>query len=248
MLRTYGPIRAAISLVVGLLAALAVLGLVVASPVWMGWIRRRSTDWAQLADVGQAYGGVSAILSAFALCAVAFSILVQRLQLRTAALDLDRRRHLDLIQIALGDDELVGVVSPRLRGNPHARAYAYANLWVSYWFTLWEMGRLGEDGLRRNAAAMFQNPVSRDWWHGVEEGWALGMRSRRTRRFTDVLTEICNEKSIVAARSSHVQPATSQGEVHPRREKAGGLGLAASAAFGAIVAVVWARRRASRSE
>jgi hypothetical protein len=64
---------------------------------------RTGLDWNRLSDIGQAFGGVSAVLSALAFCAIAASLLLQWRQLRMTTVIAARERHFDLVRLAVDD-------------------------------------------------------------------------------------------------------------------------------------------------
>jgi hypothetical protein len=57
--------------------ACVVLGGIAATPVLMRLTAGGDASWDELSDIGQAYGGVSAVLSGLAFCAIAGSLLLQ---------------------------------------------------------------------------------------------------------------------------------------------------------------------------
>src|SRR4051812_3253478 len=71
---------------------LIVVVVVLLSPLMMIRLSDSGLPWRQLADVGQAYGGASALLSAAALCGVGASLLFQRRQMRQELADIDRQQ------------------------------------------------------------------------------------------------------------------------------------------------------------
>jgi hypothetical protein len=81
-----------------LFAAVAVVS-TVASPIAMQWLAGRSVDWARLSNVGQAYGGVSAVLSALAFCGIAVSLAFQWQQVRISQVVASRERHFELVRL-----------------------------------------------------------------------------------------------------------------------------------------------------
>jgi hypothetical protein len=64
----------------------ALLVLVLGSPLLMATVSGTALPWGRLADVGDAFGGVSALLSAVALCGIGASLIFQQRQVRQEAL------------------------------------------------------------------------------------------------------------------------------------------------------------------
>jgi len=170
----------------GLLAAVAA---VLISPLMMVRLSSDNLPWGQLADVGQAYGGASAILSAVALCGVVASLLTQRQQARQELAEMDREHHRDLIELALDNPEFLEVLDAKTALGPYARQELYLNLVLMYWLAVWELGGIDDVELRAMTAGMFSHEVSRRWWARVEGVW-IGTRGRRERRrFISIVSE-----------------------------------------------------------
>lgn len=84
-----------------------VVGLVLVSPFALTPFSRFETDWQRLSEIGQAYGGISAILSAVAVIGVVVSLAIQS---KSAVLDREqamRTMHFDLLALALSDSDLL---------------------------------------------------------------------------------------------------------------------------------------------
>lgn len=189
----------------GLLAAVAA---VLISPLMMVRLSSDELPWGQLADVGQAYGGASAILSAVALCGVVASLLAQRQQLRQELAEMDREHHRDLIGLALDNPEFLEVLDAKTASGPHARQELFLNLIMMYWLAIWELGGIDEAELRAMTAGMFENEVSRRWWARIADVW-IGTRGRRERRrFIAIVSE--------ELARSQLSPATMPASVPPK--------------------------------
>jgi uncharacterized protein DUF6082 len=78
-----------------------IVAAVLLSPLMMIRLSESGLPWNRLADVGQAYGGASALLSAAALCGVGASLLFQRRQMRQELADIDRQQHRELLRLAI---------------------------------------------------------------------------------------------------------------------------------------------------
>src|SRR3954452_12211850 len=64
-------------------------------------------SWSELSDVGQAYGGLAAILATLSLGAVAISVFLQARETRTAQEHGARLLHLELVRMSLDDPTLL---------------------------------------------------------------------------------------------------------------------------------------------
>jgi hypothetical protein len=164
-------------------AVASALYLIVVSPVLLAAAADQGDDWAYMADVGTAYGGVSAILSGLALCGVAASLILQRRQAAADRIIANRERHFDLASLALNDPALQAATDPRLADRPHAREEIYINMMLGFWRATWLIGEMDDHGLRVLVGTMFEGPIAREWWSHVRHQWNTYGSSRRTRRF-----------------------------------------------------------------
>ena len=170
--------------------SVVVLGAVVVgvalSPVAVNLIDNGDRDWARLSTIGQAYGPVSALLSAVALGVV---ILLQRRQLRHERLGMIRAMHLEILQTAFDDPVYAQCWGPRMapRGVDE-RLFYYANLILTLWLYSYEIGELREGQLRSYVRGYFLAEISREYWrwHGR---WRLSAARGRRRRFLLLVDE-----------------------------------------------------------
>ncbi|WP_305785933.1 DUF6082 family protein [Symbioplanes lichenis] len=173
-----------------LLAAGTVAGLaaVLWSPVLLLTLLGDGLPWSDLSDIGEAYGGASAVVSAIALTGVAASLTYQVRQTRQEQISSDRQRHLDLLKLGLDDPELFEALDGGGLVTYEHRKKVYANLWMGYWLGLWQLGDLPEAELRHNVSRMFWSPDSRNWWNERRATW-IEPRNRRQRRFVALVTD-----------------------------------------------------------
>jgi hypothetical protein len=166
-------------LVVGLVAA------IVASPWLMKFVVGRSDSWQELSNVGQAYGGVSAILSGLAFCGIAGSLVLQWRQVRLGQIMTARERHFELVKLAVEDPDLAFPFQHNL-SRSELRRWLVLNLWVAHWAMLWDMGALSLQGLRTEFNLLFQDREGLAWWaERGRAGWQ-GEVSRRRKAFVAV--------------------------------------------------------------
>lgn len=97
-------------------------------PLLMVAIADARLPWQRLADVGEAFGGVSALISAIALSGVVASLLFQQRQTRQQIADIDGQHHVELLKLAIDNPELIEVLDSEVARGPHARHEIYANL------------------------------------------------------------------------------------------------------------------------
>lgn len=181
VLERRGTIAAAASAVIA-----SFFALIVAAPWLMRSVVSRSDDWQKLSEMGQAYGGISAILSGLALCGIGASLLLQWRQIRSTQVITMRERHFELIKISLENPEL----APPHSGIAEAerRQWMVNNLWVSHWAMLWDVGSINRPGLRRMFDDLFSDNEAINWWTACGENWASSS-GRREQAFLLVVDE-----------------------------------------------------------
>jgi Family of unknown function (DUF6082) len=122
--------------------------LVLVSPLLMALLPTSALPWDRLANIGDAYGGVSAVLSGLALCGVGASLIFQQRQVQQELADIDRQQHMELLKLAIDNPELIQVLDADAPRRPDARAELYANLAMMYWLAIWELREIDEQELR----------------------------------------------------------------------------------------------------
>ncbi|MFG1838032.1 DUF6082 family protein [Micromonospora sp. NPDC049175] len=148
------------------LALLGALGLLL-SPLLIGYAVDSSTDWERLADIGQAYGSVSVLLSALALVGVAAATISQNRQSRIALEYAQRDQHALLLKMAIDDASLMECWGS-LAQEPdpeRRRQHAYINLTLNFWASTWQLGGMPESQVRGLLAAeIFATEVGLSFW------------------------------------------------------------------------------------
>lgn len=171
-------------LAIGLLLSFGLLAIIL-SPYLLVAVGDHPADWEKISDIGQAYGGISAILSGFALIAVTVSLLFQRRQIAADRAYADRQRHFELVKMAFEDPSLIQVVEHDLSAEPDARERMYANMWMGFWHASWSHGGMSDDALSYHLGEMFKSPTAWRWWAQVGPIWRLS-GSRRDRAFLEL--------------------------------------------------------------
>jgi hypothetical protein len=163
-------------------------GFVIWSPLLMYQLLGESMPWPRLADVGEAYGGASALLSAAALSGIGASLFLQSRQMRQELMSLDKQRHFELVKLALDNPEFFEILDGGPLDAQDGKRRVYANLALTYWLAMWELGEIGDAELRSLTSTMFNSRVSRDWWQQVNGYW-ITVHSRRRRQFIRIVQE-----------------------------------------------------------
>ncbi|MEV0944003.1 DUF6082 family protein [Micromonospora wenchangensis] len=178
------------------LAAIASMGLIVLSPVAMTWMSDLSAQWGDLSNIGQAYGGTSAILSGLALVGVSISLLIQNNLNRISQVHLIRQRQFDIVKLALDNPQFLYVDGSAATGDPDAVLKIYANLFVGHWAMVWDLGEMKENTLHTLAGRLFESAIAREWWKVNGDSY---LSSRRRKRFHAILSEECQSAARSAA-------------------------------------------------
>ena len=173
-------------LVVG--GLLSVIVVVLGFPLLMVLLSGSKLPWDRLADVGDAYGGASALLSAAALCGVGASLVYQQRQLRQEMSMIERQQHFDLVKLSLENPELMRALDEDLSSSPDGRQIAYLNLMMNYWLAMWELGEIDDSELTGLASGMFRGATARSWWGSYGSGWIGTRRKPRRQRFIDIVS------------------------------------------------------------
>ncbi|WP_148308152.1 DUF6082 family protein [Actinoplanes friuliensis] len=172
-----------------MIISIGFLAVIVASP----WLTRslvgRPGDWRELSEVGQAYGGISAILSGLAFCGIACSLILQWHQTRLSQSMTARERHFELVKMGLEDPSLI--MQTEVPGGDPAmrRKFLVCSLWMAHWAMLWDTRTVDRTELRTLFDEFFVDTDAVTWWSGVQShGWGRGATSRR-RAFLTVAEE-----------------------------------------------------------
>ncbi|MBG0564917.1 DUF6082 family protein [Actinoplanes aureus] len=126
-------------------------------------------DITRVSDLGQAYGILSAALSAITLGVVATSLVYQARQERSYRIDAIRQRQKDLLSLAIEEPEVFGPCIDgdfaKSESSEEVRRYLFTTLILSYGLAGYEMGYFSKEHLREEfARPMFRGPVGRQLW------------------------------------------------------------------------------------
>jgi hypothetical protein len=149
-----------------------VLSMIVLSPLAMRTLATRTSDWQQLSDVGQAYGGISAVLSGLALLGIVGTVILQSRQIRETRYLALRDQHQALLRLAMENpryNEAWGnsPSPPELDRD----VTIYTNLVVNWFVTRYVVGASAAKDVRTNATYFFDGAVGRSYWSYVGKYW-----------------------------------------------------------------------------
>jgi hypothetical protein len=203
--------RFAVSGAILLMLALLLAG-VLFSPVMIGMLGNTASDWGRLSDIGQAYGAVSALLSAAALGAV---VALQRGQTRRERTWRLRELHLDIVKLAMDEPMYAQCWGPRMAPeNVDERLFYYVNLVVLMWAEFWEAGELRDAEVKSYVASLFESEVAREYWdwHGK---WQVEAASGRRLRFLRIVDQEYDQAVLTNPPSRRLEATQRRRPVHP---------------------------------
>ncbi|WP_189951826.1 DUF6082 family protein [Streptomyces alanosinicus] len=172
-----------------MLAIIASMGLVVVSPLALPALDGGGEDWQRIADIAQAYGAVSALLSALAVVGVAASLVLQAREAKAARVQTTRVLHIELTKMAMEKPEFLDCW-----GGPDStrtvllrRQHMYINLVVSHWEMSFEVGEITEQWLAAAADEIFAGEIGRSFWARSRQARLSTAASRRSRRLHEII-------------------------------------------------------------
>ena len=221
---------------VGAGAAVVLVG----AAMWLAHFGKSASDqdWHRLSDIGQAFGVVSAAISAAALAAVALSLNIQRRQAGVAQMEAVFALRSQLLQFAVDRPEHLPVWGHDLAdGVENVRGNAYASMVFSYLRMAYALGQLSRPELVGYCRAAFRQ-------ERVVAFWAQARRTYLDDRSSTAAREFAH---LVDAEFQARAPVTADGPARPRPSAAPAptTGLAVVGAALLIYAAVTALRRTS---
>jgi hypothetical protein len=192
-------------------AGIVGLSLVLLSPLGL---RQLSTihglNWARLSEVGQAYGATAAILSALALIGVTAALFVQARDARTSQEHTARSFHLELTRLAMENSDLRPVTGLKDSDPSEDRRRMYANLWLTYWRSMYRLGSLNEKELRQGLSdETFSCIAGRQLWKAARLDYLDSATDRRTREFCRIVDDeyrkAIQSKELMPQKAIHSQ-------------------------------------------
>ncbi|WP_329234481.1 DUF6082 family protein [Actinoallomurus sp. NBC_01490] len=192
----------AVRLVVWIMAGVVGLAAVLMSPFALRAIDQvTGLNWLELADVGQTYEAVAALLTVPTFGGVVISLLVQRREVHTGQEQTALLTQIELARIAIENPDLLAVDGSTSASESlgRARRDTLMNLWMSKWRSLFALGNLTERELREILSRFFRGGDAREWWRTARDSYRIGVGSRRQRRFGKIADE-----QYVHASSMHI--------------------------------------------
>lgn len=183
--------RTKVSLLV--LSFIGIMLLVLASPFVLILVNKTvKVNWTVLSNIGQAYGLVSALVSAIALSGVAFSLILQRRQYEITQLQTLRAMQFELVQMGYQNPNLSEVFGADERPDYMAE-HRYINLWFMYYQAGYRIGAFSDSTMSRIATSSFRSERFRQWWLDDRETYAAHADTATGRRFVTLVDNAYRE-------------------------------------------------------
>jgi hypothetical protein len=221
----------------------AIVAIVIA-PLGMEWIARVHQNWILLGNVGQAYGGVSALISAIALVGVVGSLLLQARQHSLDRLMQLRNRQAQIYAIVREDPEMYWpIIGNNYRDAQYIQRRIFRVEYFQYCAARYETGLIPEQSLRNEVfPGYFRYEENRQFWDMVKKDWLESASTKRRRRFITIANE-----ELARAKASGVGfalPYRPDGAPKSRRRRKSRWRLPAFAGTTAVgIALLVSRRR-----
>jgi Family of unknown function (DUF6082) len=183
------------------LLSLAVLLLLRVAPI----------DWGELSDVGQSFGGISAVLAAVALVALSWSVGLQIRQTNINLMQSVRQMQFDLVTMALVDPNYARLFLPENATADDFKKFkteVYATLQFRYQQYSFVTGELTDAQLRLMLSReYFCFPAFRSHWREIQPYWEKVWRHGREGEFVRIATEECAKaEAEIGAQSEQQEP------------------------------------------
>lgn len=145
---------------------LAIALTIILSPfVLLALGRLAEGEWAQLSNIGQAYGFTSALISATALFAVARSLRSQARQSRAAEVQVIRSMHVEMVRLMFDYPDICAPVFGKDPSNQESLQDVFRTFLFNFNVVGLEVGEIPELDIRKEVAEPFlTTQAGRDWW------------------------------------------------------------------------------------
>lgn len=176
------------------IAAIAFLALVILSPLALRVLARSfDLNWSSLANIGQTYSAVSALLTALALGGVVISLFYQAKEVGATRSHAIRTFHFELLRMELEhEDYMWASGAPWDMAIPadyqHLRRHVYVHMWLSFWESQFLLNEMSAEVARASARELFSGKAGREYWQTVRER-RLSSGSGRSLEFARIMDE-----------------------------------------------------------
>jgi Family of unknown function (DUF6082) len=236
------------------LVLMAIVGLVILSPLALAEIARFRSDWSQLSNIGQTYGAISAILSALALGGILISLQYQARDSRNSHEQITRTFQFDLIKLELEDPSLMealgapwGLDIPS--DNVSLREFLYVQMWVSFIAGRYVAGDTPESTVRQWAAfELFRGRAGRTYWEAAGPRQIMNSKGRSNSFFRLLDDEYKRALSsgvpVVGSTKIDTAPSAPRGTAEVHTKSLERIFIAVTAAIiGILAGRLWRRKK-----
>lgn len=174
------------------LLTLAVIALVGLSPLAIAPLALllSSSTLERGSLIGQTYGAVAAVVSSLALIGIGVSLFLQQRESRSSRAHNLRLRHIELLRLALDDEELLRAWGPFIDGDEtQRRQHLYVNLIVSQWQMAYKLNELGDIELRAMTRELLRGDPGRRYWDAARVFRLATQTSPQDVRFHSLVEE-----------------------------------------------------------
>jgi hypothetical protein len=187
------------------MAAVIIFFLITLSPLFLRMVSHfKGVNWVLISNVGQAYGGASAILAGVALIGISGSLVIQMRQSRNESIRAVRERHQELLNIVLSNPRVyapvMGTRTPSTADE--VRQFAFATMFMNYSLMGYEMGVITDQAITQEILpSAFSSASFRDWWAVSARYWLPeNVGSKKARQFACMLDRQ-HEISVASGRA-----------------------------------------------
>lgn len=238
--------RLGVALILWLLGACGTL-LFIASPILLAKVNAPlpDRDLNRLSEIGQAYGGVSAVFSGIAVFGVVAALRAQNRQIRISQAQSIRTMQIELMRMLI-DDPSLRPISPSFSSGTNdaqRRRNLFTNLMLKYLEMGYEIGYFPEPAIRRELTSQFLLPDVYRFWGEAREHFRIDVVNRGATEFFEIVDSVWRDVSD----RTPVPPAVDQPPASmvsrtrvPRRRYVVSVAVVASVAI--AVAARFARR------
>lgn len=246
------PARTALRRWILLITMTVAVATAVATATWLALSRDPNPDrLAEMSAIGEAFGTISAALSAIALIGIATSLYFQRQQTQVARIEASRAMRMQLMQLALGRPRYLAAWGFDLSDDSERNSeIAYTSMVFAYLKMSYVLGVLTDFELTGSCRIAFQQDSVVNFWRGGREVY-LRDSSSTGRRFARLVDE------VYAAVSLEPRPVPSETPVRPdagssnarltlKAFRSTGVAVAIGVSFGLVWRAISTRRTAGR--
>ncbi|WP_235037255.1 DUF6082 family protein [Actinomadura sp. K4S16] len=154
-----------------------------------------NANWTRISEIGQAYGGISALVSAIALCGLVVSLLLQIRSYRDNRKTVQRSGHLELIRMAMENPRAIlpvwgySGIRVRDRTDEQWRQFLFITSNFKHCQQGFLSGEFSERVIRDELCqSAFQTEIGREWWQVARSTWeADAMRDEKRRQMFEII-------------------------------------------------------------